>query len=188
MIRYSIICCVGSIFFLVGCQSKSSHAVKDTSKEVLLETIQRYETILENDYKSLMENSLKEIPSDHLTQLSEAYISFYDAFHKDTLTPYYLDKLHQLYLQDKRYTYSVAWADTLISNYPSYKGKANVLISAASTTDMFLNDTTKVKRFYLQLLKDYPKLNNELKKFVDNRLDNLSMNYLEWIKVNQDNS
>jgi hypothetical protein len=76
----------------------------------------------------------------------------------------------------------------LISNYPSYKGKANVLISAASTTDMFLNDTTKVKRFYLQLLKDYPKLNNELKKFVDNRLDNLSMNYLEWIKVNQDNS
>jgi hypothetical protein len=63
-----------------------------------------------------------------------------------------------------------------------------VLISAASTTDMFLNDTTKVKRFYLQLLKDYPKLNNELKKFVDNRLDNLSMNYLEWIKVNQDNS
>jgi hypothetical protein len=53
---------------------------------------------------------------------------------------------------------------------------------------MFLNDTTKVKKFYLELLKDYPKLNNELKSFIDNRLDNLSMNYLEWIKVNQDNS
>jgi hypothetical protein len=72
----------------------------------------------------------------------------------------------------------------LIHNYPTYKGKANVLISAASTTDMFLNDTTKVKKFYLQLLKDYPKLNNELKTFIDNRLKKLSMNYLEWIKSN----
>jgi hypothetical protein len=183
MIRYSI-WWIGSIIFIFGCQTKSTHEVKDASKEVLLEKIQLYETILEDDYKSLMENRAKEIPSSHLSQLSDAYISFYDAFRKDTITPYYLDKLHQLYLQDKRYTYSVAWADTLIHNYPTYKGKANVLISAASTTDMFLNDTTKVKKFYLQLLKDYPKLNNELKTFIDNRLKKLSMNYLEWIKSN----
>jgi len=181
MIRYTI-WCIGSIFFLVGCQSKSTHTEKDASKEVLLEKIHQYERVLEDDYKSLMENKVKDIPAVHLSQLSDAYISFYNAFQKDTITPYYLDKLHQLYLQDKRYTYSVAWADTLIQRYPTYKGKANVLISAASTTDMFLNYTTKVKRFYLQLLKDYPKLNNELKSFIDNRLDNLSMNYLEWIK------
>jgi hypothetical protein len=183
MIRYSI-CWIGSIFFFFGCQTKSSHVFTDNSKVVLVEKIQQYETILEDDYKSLMDNKLKDIPSRHLSQLSDAYISFFNAFRNDTITPYYLDKLHHLYLQDKRYTYSVAWVDTLIHNYPSYKGKANVLISAASTTDMFLNDTSKVKKFYLQLLKDYPKLNNELKVFIDNRLKNLSMNYLEWIKSN----
>ena len=91
-----------------------------------MEKIHQYERVLEDDYKSLMENKVKDIPAVHLSQLSDAYISFYDAFQKDTITPYYLDKLHQLYLQDKRYTYSVAWADTLIQRYPTYKGKANV--------------------------------------------------------------
>jgi len=181
MIRYTILL-VSSFFFFVACQSKSTYSDKDTFKSALLDKIHKCEQILEEDYKSLMENNLKEIPTKHLSQLSESYVTFYDNFHNDTIAPYYLDKLHQLYLQDKRYTYSVAWADTLINNYPHYAGKANVLISAASTTDMFLNDTTKVKRFYLQLVKDYPKLSTEMKSFVQNRLDNLSMNYLEWIK------
>lgn len=181
MIRYTILW-FGLIFVFFGCQSKSSTSNRDLEKEALLEKIHRYEALLEDDYKSLMENRRKDLPSQHLSQLSDTYISFYNTFHDDTITPYFLDKLHQLYLQDKRYTYSVAWADTLIQRYPTYKGKANVLISAASTTDMFLNDTSKVKKFYLQLLKEYPKLNNEMKSFIDNRLDNLPMNYLEWIK------
>ena len=53
-----------------------------------------------------------------------------------------------------------------------------MLYNAGNTADMYLNDTNRVKRYYNSLLDRSPKLKNEIRFEIENRLQHLSKSIL----------
>jgi hypothetical protein len=86
-------------------------------------------------------------------------------------------------MQEKRYMYAVNWVDTLLVHFPNDKNKAEVLYSAATTSDLYLLDTNRVKRYYNKMLVECPKLKSNIKHEIDKRLKNLKLSYLDYLKI-----
>ena len=89
---------------------------------------------------------------------------------KNELSPKYLDKLQQLYLQEKKYGLSLSWTDTLLKSYPFYTQKAALLLGAATTAEIYLKDQTRMRYYYGCLLREHPKLKKEVVEMVEFRL------------------
>lgn len=137
---------------------------------------------LTNYYKNLVEGEMSSdtLPNQMINDLLKEYQVFYKSYPKDTLSPYFIDKIHQLFTQEKQYTYAVDWVDTLLFHYPNYRNKTLVLYSAATTSDMYLLDSNRVKKYYIRMLNECPKLKNEVKKQIQHRLKYIRFTYNEY--------
>jgi hypothetical protein len=140
---------------------------------------------LKSYYQQLMSGEINQdtLPETLMNDLIKEYKLFVQKYPNDSISPFYLDKIHQLYLQDKRYAYAVDWVDTLLLRYPDYKNKTMVLYSAATTTDMFLLDTIRVKGYYHRMLKECPKLKVDVKSEINRRLKNLKTPYIDYLNL-----
>jgi hypothetical protein len=155
-----------------------------TGVDSLKTVISSKESSLKAYYNQVMEEKggVDSLPNHLINDLLKEYQIFYQLYPKDSMSPFYLDKIHQLFIQEKQYSYAIDWIDTLLTNYPNYKNKTLVLYSAATTSDMFLMDTNRVKRFYTRILNESPKLKNEVRNQIQHRMKYLKMPYIDYIK------
>jgi hypothetical protein len=152
-------------------------------KAMFINKINLVEDSLTDYYKLMVNNRVDSLPSKMIQRTIELYENFYHTFPTDSLAPIYLDKIHQLHMQEKRYSYAVNWVDTLLLRFPNYTNKAEILYSAATTSDLYLLDTNRVKRYYNKMLVECPKLKSSVKNEIKRRLSNLNLTYLDYLKI-----
>ena len=175
-----------TFYIVVSCSrgDKSDNiSIGYNGSDSLKKIIESKENNLKNYYQALMQDKIvvDSLPDKLINELIKDYQIYFKSYPKDSLSPYYLDKIHQLFTQEKQYTYAVDWVDTLLFYYPNYSNKTMVLYSAATSTDMYLLDSNRVKRYYLRMLDDCPKLKSEVKKQISHRLRYLKIPYLEYL-------
>ncbi len=175
------------VLVLVSCSRETDSNSFDSNnlndKTALNKKINLVEDSLKYHYNLIVNNKVDSLPSSMIQRAIALYESYYHKFPNDSLTPTYLDKIHQLHTQEKRYLYAVNCVDTLLQNYPNYSHKAEVLYSAATTSDLYLLDTNRIKRYYKRMLVDCPKLKKKVKVEIEKRLSNLKYPYLEYLKI-----
>ncbi len=181
-IYYSIFC----LFGLISCsrtKSTNNLEIGFSGSDSLKNSIVLKEQDLKRYYQDLMEGRIQKdtLPDKLINSLLKEYQMFFKMYPKDTNAPYFIDKIHQLFTQEKRYTYAVDWVDTLMYHYPNYRNKSLTLYSAASSADMYLLDTNRVKRYYNRMLNECPKLKVEIKQQITHRLKYLSIPYIEYL-------
>lgn len=178
---------IAIVAVLFSCSGKTESINPEVNveddKAMLLDKINLVEDSLTDHYKLMVNNRVDSLPSKMIQRTIELYQNYYHLFPKDSLTPVYLDKIHQLHMQEKRYTYAVNWVDTLLFHFPNYKNKAEILYSAATTSDLYLLDTNRVKRYYNKMLVECPKLKSSVKNEIKSRLSNLKITYLDYLKI-----
>lgn len=147
---------------LVSCASKS--------EEGLLESI----SDKENDLREM--SSSPNLDHDEYTKAENAYvlelINLYKEFPKSEKAPECLDKVHMVYSGIGNFELASNWADTLLLNYPKYPNRAIVLESQASTFDAIVEprDSVKVRKYYSQLLREFPDLDPEKREGIEKRI------------------
>lgn len=149
----------------------------------LKKSIELKENNLKNYYQAIMQDQLTidTLPNKLINELIKDYQIYYRSYPKDSLSPYFVDKIHQLFTQEKQYTYAADWVDTLLNYYPNYSNKSLVLYSAATSVDMYLLDTNRAKVYYLRLLEECPKLKTEVKNQINHRLRYLDIPYMKYL-------
>ncbi len=187
MMRYLFIL---TLFFFVSCSRKEgSKSVKIgyVGADSLRQNISLKEKSLNSYYQNLMEGkvTVDTLPNKLINDLLKEYQLFFRTYPKDTISPYYIDKIHQLFTQEKQYSYAVDWVDSLLHYYPNYRNKTLVLYSAATSSDMYLLDTNRVKKYYNRMLNECPKLKKEVKNQILHRLKYLAMPYMEYLGKQQ---
>lgn len=121
---------------------------------------------------------------DEIHAFADAYIeTLLEAYNEEpdnAKTPVYLDRVHIWYSVKEDYPNSIKWASTILDNYPKYPNREMVLESVASMYDLNITprDSVKVRAYYEQLLREFPRLDAEKKNGIVNRLkyNNLSFN------------
>lgn len=132
-------------------------------------------------YITEMEDSLKTMSSDAAQQKNyketqDRYVTklieFYQKYSDSKEAAISLDKVHMLYSGMGDYETSVKWADTLLIKFPKYINRAMVLESQANSYDVFLQprDTTMVRKYYTQLLNEFPNLDKTKRADIEERL------------------
>lgn len=175
-----------SLIYFVSCSRKegsSSIKIGYGGSDSLKQSITLKEKNLKRYYQDLMEGNVKvdTLPNKLINLLLKDYQVYFQTYPKDSISPYYIDKIHQLFTQEKQYTYAVDWVDTLLYYYPNYKNKTIVLYSAATTSDMYLLDTNRVKKYYSRMLNECPRLKNEVKNQIQHRLRHLNIPYMDYL-------
>lgn len=128
------------------------------------------EDSLHVSYEKLMNNSVDTLPIQTIHLLESNYKRAFRLGTKDTRTANYVDKLQQLYLQEKKYALSISLTDSLLAYYPTYPQKAALLLNAATTAEIYLKDEQKMRYYYERLLREHPKLKKEIVEMVELRL------------------
>ena len=170
------------VFVQCGSEEKTKTAEKPTQAE-LKEQITSMDDSLKLMYQQVMDNKLEKVPSVFIYEAVDRHLEFYRNYPNDAFSATCLDKVHQLYLQEKVYGLSVQYGDSLLQKYPKYPKKAEVLLSLGSTVDVMLKDTTKVRKYYTQLLTETPKLNSDTKEMVQFRLKHLDKTFDQMIEM-----
>ena len=130
----------------------------------------KLEDTLHYAYRQLMENQVDTLPINTIHLLESYYLRAFQLDKANQHTSHYLDKLQQLYIQEKKYALSLIWTDTLLTYFPNYKQKAVLLLNAGTTAELFLKDRKKMKYYYNRLLTEHPKLKKEVVEMVKFRL------------------
>ena len=130
------------------------------------------EDSLHVSYVKLMNNSVDTLPIQTIHLLESNYKRAFRLDVENEHSAIYLDKLQQLYLQEKKYALSLSWTDTLLTRFPNYKEKAALLLNAATTAEVYLKDENKMRYYYERLLLEHPKLKKEVVAMVHLRLKN----------------
>lgn len=134
-------------------------------------------------YELVKKNKVKDIHPNYYINATQKYLAFYRKFPKDPYAPECLDKVQQLYTQQKLYDLTLKFSDTLLMKYPDYKGNPTVLLNAGSIADGIIHDKSKIQKYYGKLLKDYPNIDKETKEMVEFRLKHIDLSFDELIEL-----
>lgn len=160
--------------FLFGCTRSFNTSKKMEVGATHLTRVEKRIVDLENSlhdsYDKLMSNSVDTLPIQTIHLLESNYKRAFRLGTKNSRTAIYVDKLQQLYLQEKKYALSIAWTDSLLAYYPTYPQKAALLLNAATTAEIYLKDEQKMRYYYERLLREHPKLKKEIVEMVELRL------------------
>jgi tetratricopeptide (TPR) repeat protein len=169
-------------FCLVRCAgTKTENADGTPTIEKLHSDIQLVDDSLKLYYQQVMNNQIESVPNEAIQKTIDAHLTFYHFYPKNEFSAECLDKVHQLYIQQKLYVKSVEIADTLLAEFPKYKGKKDVLYSIATTYDFMLNDTLNAKKYYEKMLA-IPKLDKETRENIAARINLMGMSLDEMIE------
>jgi len=170
--------------YLVSCGSNASEKGSQVkiSRDSLKDKIKEMEDSLmqfQNVKASPAQVSLSQI------ELINRLTNYYRNYPED---PYAADCLFKVlikYSDMGAYRKSVAYGDTLLEKFPSYKNRDFILESNASTYDVFIEprDTAMVRKYYNMLLKDV-NFSAQKKKDIRNRLAHLEMDLFEFSAYN----
>ena len=162
------------VLFSFGCSrsndTSKNRKIGSTNLSRVEKRIVVLEGTLKQSYQKIMTHGVDTLPIQTIHLLEANYKRAFQLDLKNKLCPEYLDKLQQLYLQEKKYGLSLTWTDTLLKHYPFYKQKAALLLSAATTAEIYLKDQTRMRYYYGRLLREHPKLKKEVVDMVEFRL------------------
>lgn len=170
------------LLLLLSCGVTTENPDGRPTEEVLKAQITEMDDSLKLYYAEVMNGNADKVPVRALEKTIDLHFQFYHYYPTDEFAPECLDKIHQLHLQNKEYTKSVQTCDTLIAKYPTYKNRNEVYLSAASTYDYFLRDSTNAKKYYELVLKN-PKLDQDTRESVQFRLKHLGLTLDEMIAL-----
>lgn len=166
-------------FILISCSSKS--------EEGMLESIREIEDKLREMTSSTEFNQeeYKKAESTYIVELT----NFYNSYPQSEKAPECLDKVHMVYSGTGDFYLATKWADTLLEKYPKYPNRALVLESQGSTFDAIIEprDSAKVRKYYSQLLNEFPNLDKDKREGIESRLKNNSMTFDQYIIVQMKN-
>jgi outer membrane protein assembly factor BamD (BamD/ComL family) len=99
------------------------------------------------------------------------------------LTPTYLDRVHMWYLVKHDAVNAVKWAEMVVEKYPKYVNRQMLLESLATIydSDITPRDSAKVRKYYMQLLNEYPNIDASVKEDVLGRLKYNNLTFEEYI-------
>lgn len=160
--------------------AKSNNNDGRPAQDELKTTIRQMDDSLKVQYGRIMDGKAERIPDESIDQAINAHLAFYHYYPEDAYAAECLDKVHQLYMQQKAYLKSVNTCDTLIAKYPSYKNMHEVLLDAASTYDYMLRDTVNARKYYEKLLKS-KKIDKNTKQAVQYRMNHMHLSLEEMI-------
>lgn len=175
-----VMCCLALL--AVRCGETTENPDGRPTADALKEQIAEMDDSLKVYYAEVMNGNSDKVPVRALEKTIDLHFQFYHYYPKDEFAPACLDKIHQLHLQNKEYTKSAKACDTLIAKYPTYKNRNEVYLSAGSTYDYFLRDSTNAKKYYELLLKN-PKLDKDTRESVQFRMKHLGLTLDEMIAL-----
>lgn len=124
---------------------------------------------------------------ERINGFADRYISVlleaYEEDSKNAKTPGYLDRVHMWYVVKGDTKNAVKWAETILKNYPDYENREMLLESVASMYDGEITprDSVKVREYYTQLLKEFPKMDKEKKEGIEQRLKYNHLSFEEYL-------
>ena len=142
---------ISLILICVACnRSKPIDNKPFQNKEVVY--ISHLEDSLHFQYAQLMKGRMNAVSNSLLNALIKSYKAYFHSHPSDSISPYFVDKIQQLYMQQKLYDYAVDWSDTLLNRYPGYEKTGDVLLNTATTIDFFMKDSIKAIKYYSKFL------------------------------------
>jgi tetratricopeptide (TPR) repeat protein len=171
-------------FVLIQCKNSTENENLSIrpSQDELKKSIKVMDDSLKVLYQELMKDPQKQVPSLAIYETINRYLAFYKNYPTDKYSANCLDKVQQLYQQEKIYENSLAYTDTLLLKFPDYKEKANLLLNAGSTAEL-MNDMDLLKKYYQRLLEECKDLNSETRKMVEFRLKHIDKSFDELIEM-----
>lgn len=166
---------------LFSCSAKTTKDEIPT-QEFLKSEIKEINDSLQGLYKNLMEQPGYKFPTLAINEAIHRNLQYYKYYPKDAYAAECLDKVQQLYMQEKAYDLSLNYTDTILLKYPKYAKRASLLLNAGSTGEI-MQDTTVIRKYYEQLLREYPKLEPGTKKMVEFRLKNLNLTFDQLVDL-----
>lgn len=171
---------IGIIFTACSGAEKAENQVP-TQKELKAE-ITEINDSLQVLYRNTMEQSNFSFPKEILDTAIDLHLQFYRLYPKEAYAAECLDKVQQLYMQKKAYVLALKYADTLLVKYPKYPNRATLLLNAGSTGEI-IHDTTVIRKYYTQLLREFPNINAETREMVEFRLAHLDLTFDQLVEL-----
>lgn len=173
MIR--LICLLSLIVFVSSCS-------EDRSVDGLKERIE--ENVVALQELTIEEDKL-DVRDTMRVELINSLLDFYHTYPEDTYAPECLDKVHFVYSAMRNYREAAKYGDTILLNYPDYVNREMVIESQYNTYDMFVSPRNKEKAaYYLKMwLKEYPDMDNEKKKEIEERLKYIDLTIEQMIDM-----
>lgn len=165
-------------FILAACGGKTE---KDpNSRESLKANIKQMEDSIAKIVRDPKQAA--KMPTLTSIELINRLTAYYHAFPKDEYAADCLFKVHMKYGELNAHEKSIAYGDTLLKAFPTYKNRDFLLESMASTCDVLLEprDTSKVRHYYTLLLKE-KKVPAQKKEEVKARLRHLDLDFYAYI-------
>lgn len=117
----------------------------------------------------------------------ETLLEAYETEPENPNSPMYLDRIHMWYVTTNRPQEALKWAKVLIEKYPNYSNRKMVLESVAGLYDFDVKprDSSMVRKYYTQLLDEFPNLKKDKKEAITKRLKYNQLEFEAYIlKVN----
>jgi len=170
---------------LVACKTEEAKDKKSTaSKALSKEELKNAVKYMEDSITVLYSNpkTANSIPSLTQIELINRLKLYYKNFPNDDYSAECLFKIHIKYSDLKAQKDAMAYGDTLLSKFPSYKNRDFLLESMASSYDVVIEprDTAKVRKYYNMLLKE-KNLTSEKRQDISLRLKHIELDFFEFI-------
>lgn len=172
----------GAMLYACGNSEEKTEKDAKPTKEYLKAQIKEINDSLQVLYAKVMNETNFEFPELAINEAIFRQLEFYKYYPEDDFSAECLDKTQQLFMQDKAYEMALQYTDTLLVKYPKYNKRANLLLNAGSTGEI-MQDTTVIRKYYSQLLKEFPNLDKETKEMVQFRLANLDLTFDQLIDL-----
>jgi len=186
----TIVCFVSLMLLSMMYSCKDSNATaseaKPLTKESLRASIQEMEDSLSNSSISKLSGAAFNLSQLELINRLTAY---YRNYPDDPYSADCLFKVQMVYSGLNAHRKSIAYGDTLLKKFPSYKNKYLVIESNIAALDVFLEprDTAMIRTYYTMLLSDheYPKTK---KAEINRRLKFLYLSIFDYANLPQNRS
>lgn len=169
--------------FVYSCSNNEKKLEKVVTPATLKSDIKAMDDSLSVQYELVKKNKVNGIHPNYYINATQKYLAFYRKFPKDPYAPVCLDKVQQLYTQQKLYDLVLKFSDTLLMKYPDYKDNPTVLLNCGSIADGIIHDKKKIQKYYGKLLKDYPNIDKETKEMLEFRLKHIDLTFDELIEL-----
>jgi hypothetical protein len=180
-----IVCFVSLMLLSLMHSCKDSNATDSETipltKESLRASIKEMEDSLSNSSNSTLNGA-----SYNLSQLEliNRLTAYYRNYPEDPYSADCLFKVQMVYSGLNAHRKSIAYGDTLLKKFPSYKNKDLVIESNIAALDVFLEprDTSEIHRYYTMLLNDndYP---SAKKLEIRRRLKHLELSIFDYASL-----
>jgi hypothetical protein len=168
---------------MYSCKDSNATAseTKPLTKESLRASIKEMEDSLSNSSNSTLNGAAYNLSQLELINRLTAY---YRNYPEDPYSADCLFKVQMVYSGLNAHRKSIAYGDTLLKKFPSYKNKDLVIESNIAALDVFLEprDTSEIHRYYTMLLNDndYP---SAKKLEIRRRLKHLELSIFDYASL-----